>query len=164
MRLSIQTSILDLPTHTLFLVAELAQESTDTMAENGGRFPVSPNQLTTELEPVPRHKPISDIKLVEHYCSINIRDKLARRSAMPEPNLRHLVALYNMYDAIVSGKHKQSLERIRAHHNDMYRAWPSRTSLCYEGECCKTTDGLSSASTQCDESLRFRLDNLHLNF
>jgi hypothetical protein len=157
-------SILDLPIRTLFLVAEPAQESTHTMAENGGRFPVPLDQLIRKSEPRPHEKPISDIELVEHYCSINIRDKIARWNAMPEPNLRHLVALYNMYDAIAFGKHKQTLERIRAHHNDMYRVWLSRTSLCYKGEYCKTADGLSSASTQCDESLRFRLDNLHLNF
>jgi NAD+--asparagine ADP-ribosyltransferase len=83
---------------------------------------------------------------------------------MSEPNLRHLVALFNMYDAIVSGKYKQNLECIRAHHNTMHSVWLSDTSSCYEREYYKSTDWLSSASTQYDKSLQFRLDNLHLNF
>jgi hypothetical protein len=144
-------------------IAEPAQARVDTMATKGSRLLGSLEQLTTRLEPCPNHKPISDIELVERYCSIHIRDKLARTGMMREPNLRHLVALYNLYDAIAFGEHKQNHERIRAHHENIYRVWPSRTSSCYKEEYRKTVDELSSATTQCDESLHGLLDNLHFN-
>lgn len=139
-------------------VTEPTQVRAHTMAVNGGRFPVPLEQLTTKLQPRLHHKPISDIELVERYCFIHIHDKLARMSEMREPNLRLLVALFNMYDAIAFGEYKQDLQRIRAHHNDMY------TSSSYERKYCKTGDGLSSATTHYDESLQIQLDSLHLNF
>jgi hypothetical protein len=134
------------------------------MAAIGGRLPVPLEQMTTSFEPRPPQKHVSDIELVELYYSIHIRDKLAKTIAMPEPNLRHLVALYNMYDAITLGKYQLYLDRIRAHDIAVDRASLPQTSSYYNREYCKTLDGLSSASAQCDKSLPFRLDNIHLNF
>jgi hypothetical protein len=90
-------------------VAEPAQARVDTMATKGGRLPVPLEQSTTRREPCPNHKPISDIELVERYCSIRIHDKLARTGAMRAPNLRHLVALYNMYERLPLGNTSRTL-------------------------------------------------------
>lgn len=118
------------------------------MATNEGRLQVRLGQLAAKFESCPHNTPLSDIELLELYHSFNIHDKIARETAMPEPNLHRLVVLCNMCDAITLGQHQLYLKCIRAHNITMYSA----------------LSPLSATSKQCDKSLPLRTDNIHPNF
>ena len=94
--------------------AQPAYIRANPMAANEGRFQVRLGHLAAKFESCPHNTPLSDIELLELYHSFNIHDKIARETAMPEPNLHRLVVLCNMCDAITLGQHQLYLKRMCA--------------------------------------------------
>ncbi|EMD58107.1 hypothetical protein COCSADRAFT_35822 [Bipolaris sorokiniana ND90Pr] len=133
---------------------------------SANKDPLQPRlrQLAAKFDSCLHNAQLSDIELLELYHSINIHDKIAKEAAMPEPNLRHLVVLCNMNDAITLGQYQLYQKRARAHDVTMYSASLLQASSDYEKECLKASDRFSIASRQCDKSLQSRIHNIHLNF
>jgi hypothetical protein len=70
------------------------------MSTNGDRFRRCVEELTPNCTPDDHTiKPLSNIELLELYYAVDIRVKIAREVAMPDPNLHHLVVLCNLCDA-----------------------------------------------------------------
>ena len=134
------------------------------MATNEGRLQVRLRQLATKFESCPSGTAISDMELLELYHAVHVPNKIARETAMPEPNLRRLVALCNLCDAIAIGENQLYLRCIRADRVTMYSTPPPQAPLDYKKDSQETSSRLSVASRQCDRSLQFRINNVHLNF
>lgn len=134
------------------------------MSANKGPLQPRLRQLAAKFDSYLHNAPLSDIELLELYHSVNVHDKIAKEAAMPEPNLRHLVVLCNMNDAITLGQYQLYQKRARAHYITIYSVSLLQASLDYEKECLKVSDRLSVTSRQCDKSLQSRIHNIHLNF
>ncbi|KAF2185781.1 hypothetical protein K469DRAFT_707448 [Zopfia rhizophila CBS 207.26] len=137
------------------------------MDHNEGRPQVRLGQLVTKFESCPPSTPISDVELLELHRSFHIRDKLATEAAMADPNLRRLVGLCNMSDAITLRLHQLYLKRMRADDIAMFGASPPQISLDSEKQGLKGSDGLSDAPRRCDNDSKSpppRTHNIHLNF
>lgn len=109
-------------------------------------------------------KPLSDIELLELYHAVNIRARIAREVAMPDPNLQHLVVLCNLCDAISVGEYQLYLERVCAHRRPFRSGASIRVRSGHDAESCVASDVRSVVPMQCDASVQFRLENIHLNF
>jgi len=115
---------------------------------NKGPIQAHLRQLAAKFDSCPHNAPLSDIKLLKLYHSFNIHDKIARETAMLEPNLRRLVVLCNMCDAITLRQHQLYLKRLRAHNIAIHSVLLPQVSSDYEKECLKTSDRLPVASRQ----------------
>jgi hypothetical protein len=133
------------------------------MVQNDSHVPVCLEQLTSKhTSDGCTRKPLTDNELLELYHAANIRVRIAREVAMPDPNLQHLVVLCNLCDAISVGEYQLYLERARAH-----RPNPSGTSTWVKSNHnaeSGISDKRSVAPMQCDISVQFQLENIHLNF
>jgi len=64
-----------------------------SMSTNKDPFQARLRRLAAKFDSCVHNAPLLDNELLELYHSANIHDKIARKAAMPEPNLRHLVVL-----------------------------------------------------------------------
>ena len=133
---------------SLTLKARPVHIHANPMTANKGPIQARLRQLTAKFDSCPHNALLSDIELLELYHSFNIHDKIARETAMLEPNLRRLVVLCNMCDAITLGQHQPYLKRVRAHNIAIHSASSPQVSSDYEKECLKTSDRLPVASRQ----------------
>jgi hypothetical protein len=91
------------------------------MAPHGNKIPICLEQLTSKhTSDGCTRKPLSDNELLELYHAVNIRVRIAREAAMPDPRLQHLVVLCNLRDAISIGEYQLYLERARAYTSSRY--------------------------------------------
>jgi hypothetical protein len=134
------------------------------MAPNGNQIPICLEQLTSKhTSDGCTRKPLSDNELLELYHAVNIRAKIAREVAMPDPNLQHLVVLCNLCDAISVGEYQLYVERARAHSRPIHSGASTRVKSNHNAESA-VSDVRSVAPMQRDASVQFRLENIHLNF
>jgi hypothetical protein len=108
-------------------------------------------------------KPLSDIELLELFHAVNIRERIAREVAMPDPNLQHLVVLCNLCDAISVGEYQLYFERVRASSRPI-RSGASTRAKSDHNAGSGVPDVRSVAPMQRGASVQFRLENIHLNF
>lgn len=138
--------------------------SADPMSANMDPLQARLRQLAAKFDSCLHNAPLSDFEQLELYYFVNIHDKIAKEAAMPKPNLHRLVVLCNMNDGITLGQYQLYQKHACTPKFTMYTASLLQASPDYEKECLKGLDRLSVASTQCDKLLRFRIDNIHLNF
>jgi hypothetical protein len=135
-------------------------------APHGNKIPICLEQLTSKhTSDGCTKKPLSDNELLELYHAVNIRVRIAREAAMPDPRLQHLVVLCNLRDAISIGEYQLYLERARAYTSSR----PIRSGTLTQVESnhnveSAISDVHSVAPMQCDTSVQFQLKNIHLNF
>lgn len=136
----------------------------DPLSANMDPLQACLRQLAAKFDSCLHNAPLSDFEELELYYSVNIHDKIAKEAAMSKPNLHHLVVLCNMNDAITLGQYQLYQKNACTENITTYTASILQASTDHEKECLKGSDRLSVASRQCDKSLRFRIDNIHLNF
>lgn len=134
------------------------------MVQNDSHVPVCLEQFTSKHTSYGcTRKPLTDNELLELYHAAYIRVRIAREVAMPDPNLQHLVVLCNLCDAISVEEYQLYRERVCASSRPIRSGASTRAKSDHNAESC-VSDKRSVAPMQCDISVQFQLENVHLNF